>query len=72
MVRGISGGQKRRVTMGEMFALPRPIKFMDNITNGLDSVTAFDIIKAAQHIVRHMDYTFVISLLQVSVLFMHV
>jgi ABC-type multidrug transport system ATPase subunit len=64
MLRGISGGQKRRVTMGEMFALPRPIKFMDCISNGLDAVTTFDIIQAAKNIVHHLDSTFVISLLQ--------
>jgi ABC-type multidrug transport system ATPase subunit len=34
MIRGISGGQKRRVTLGEMLIPARNAKFMDCITNG--------------------------------------
>jgi hypothetical protein len=34
MTRGISGGQKRRVTLGEMLIPARDAKFMDCITNG--------------------------------------
>jgi ABC-type multidrug transport system ATPase subunit len=31
MIRGVSGGQKRRVTVGEMIAVTRPIAFMDSV-----------------------------------------
>jgi ABC-type multidrug transport system ATPase subunit len=27
MIRGVSGGQKRRVTIGEILALPRPVSY---------------------------------------------
>ena len=43
--RGISGGQKRRVTVGEMMVCPRSIRFMDSISNGLDAATTYDIIR---------------------------
>ena len=45
-IRGVSGGQKRRVTLGEMGVTPRKIFFMDCISNGLDSKTTFEIMQA--------------------------
>ena len=65
-IRGISGGQKRRVTLGEMLVTPRRMAFMDSISNGLDSATTFDIIRclrASSHIFQN---TCAIALLQVS------
>lgn len=64
MIRGVSGGQKRRVTMGEMIISPKPIKFMDSISNGLDSATTFDIIRATKNVADSLQSTFVIALLQ--------
>jgi ABC-type multidrug transport system ATPase subunit len=64
-LKGISGGQKRRVTMGEMVVCPRPVKYMDGISNGLDSATAFDIIRSCKIISTVMGVTMVVSLLQV-------
>ena len=64
MIRGVSGGQKRRVTTGEMIISPKPIKFMDAISNGLDSATTFDIIRAAKSVAESLESTFVIALLQ--------
>jgi ABC-type multidrug transport system ATPase subunit len=64
-LKGISGGQKRRVTMGEMVVCPRPVKFMDGISNGLDSATAFDIIRSCKIVTTVMGVTMVVSLLQV-------
>ena len=65
-IRGVSGGQKKRVTIGEMLIPPKSIKFMDEISNGLDSSTAFDIIQALKHSTQILGYTLCISLLQVS------
>eukprot|EP00596_Hydrurales_sp_CCMP1899_P009612 CAMPEP_0119038002 /NCGR_PEP_ID=MMETSP1177-20130426/6649_1 /TAXON_ID=2985 /ORGANISM="Ochromonas sp, Strain CCMP1899" /LENGTH=1597 /DNA_ID=CAMNT_0006999999 /DNA_START=48 /DNA_END=4838 /DNA_ORIENTATION=+ len=62
--RGISGGQKRRVTVGEMMLCPSSIKLMDSISNGLDAATTFDIIKSLKAWGHHLDHTHVISLLQ--------
>ncbi|KAL1820330.1 hypothetical protein ACET3Z_015199 [Daucus carota] len=39
MIRGISGGQKKRVTTGEMLAGPSKTLFMDELSTGLDSST---------------------------------
>jgi ABC-type multidrug transport system ATPase subunit len=64
-LRGISGGQKRRVTAGEFFVTPTPVKFMDSISNGLDSATTLDMIRAVRTAVDCIGGTCVISLLQV-------
>eukprot|EP01033_Poteriospumella_lacustris_P015615 gene15613-11178_t len=64
MIRGVSGGQKRRVTIGEMMTCPRPIKLMDSISNGLDTATTFDIIRTIKLIASKVGITVVISLLQ--------
>ncbi len=65
MIRGVSGGQKRRVTIGELTACPRPVKLMDSISNGLDSATTYDIVRAIKVISTKIGTTVVLSLLQV-------
>ncbi|RYR75920.1 hypothetical protein Ahy_A01g000522 isoform C [Arachis hypogaea] len=62
--RGISGGQKKRLTTGEMMVGPTRALFMDEISNGLDSSTTFQIISCLQHMVHITDATALISLLQ--------
>ncbi|KAK9195038.1 hypothetical protein WN943_003155 [Citrus x changshan-huyou] len=64
MRRGISGGQKKRLTTGEMIVGPTKALFMDEITNGLDSSTAYQIIACIQQLVHITDSTALISLLQ--------
>ncbi|RVX20123.1 Pleiotropic drug resistance protein 2 [Vitis vinifera] len=64
MRRGISGGQKKRVTTGEMLVGPAKTFFMDEISTGLDSSTTFQIVKFMKQMVHIMDITMVISLLQ--------
>ncbi|XP_077235595.1 ABC transporter G family member 45-like [Tasmannia lanceolata] len=64
MRRGISGGQKKRVTIGEMLVGLARIFFMDDISTGLDSSTTFEIMKFLRQMVQSMDLTMVISLLQ--------
>ncbi|XP_050220408.1 pleiotropic drug resistance protein 3-like [Mercurialis annua] len=64
MKRGISGGQKKRLTTGEMIVGPAKALFMDEISNGLDSSTAFQIVSCLQHLVHITDATALISLLQ--------
>ncbi|GAB2300379.1 hypothetical protein Dimus_034420 [Dionaea muscipula] len=64
MTRGISGGQKKRVTIGEMLVGPAMAYFMDSITVGLDSSTTFQIINAIRQSVHILKKTAVISLLQ--------
>ncbi|KAI3746260.1 hypothetical protein L6452_08686 [Arctium lappa] len=64
MRRGISGGEKKRVTTGEMLVGPARVLFMDEISTGLDSSTTYNIMKALRQMVHIMDLTVVISLLQ--------
>ncbi|KAF1002269.1 hypothetical protein AG4045_002333 [Apium graveolens] len=64
MIRGISGGQKKRVTTGEMIVGPCKTLFMDEISTGLDSSTTFQIVKCLQQIVHLTEGTLLMSLLQ--------
>ena len=64
VIRGVSGGQKKRVTVGEMLVCPRPVKIMDSVTNGLDSATAYDIIRTFRDMSHILGMTFLCSLLQ--------
>ncbi|KAI3986333.1 hypothetical protein MKX01_002178 [Papaver californicum] len=64
MLRGISGGQKKRVTTGEMLVGPARALFMDEISTGLDSSTTFQIVNSLRQTVHIMNATAVISLLQ--------
>ena len=93
MLKGISGGQKKRLTTGDysvLFCLwctsklnvfiyadwaymwfpgellvgPARVLFMDEISNGLDSATTYQIIKYLKHSTHALDSTTVISLLQ--------
>ncbi|XP_078443948.1 ABC transporter G family member 36-like [Wolffia australiana] len=64
MLRGISGGQKKRVTTGEMLVGPARALFMDEISTGLDSSTTFQIVKALRQSIHILGGTALISLLQ--------
>ncbi|KAJ8497976.1 hypothetical protein OPV22_008528 [Ensete ventricosum] len=64
MLRGISGGQKKRVTTGEMLVGPARALFMDEISTGLDSSTTFQIVNSLRQSVHILGGTAVISLLQ--------
>ncbi|XP_028550392.1 ABC transporter G family member 42 isoform X1 [Dendrobium catenatum] len=64
MRRGISGGQKKRVTTGEMIVGPTKTLFMDEISTGLDSSTTHQVVKCFQQIVHLGEATILMSLLQ--------
>ncbi|KAK4559269.1 hypothetical protein RGQ29_008487 [Quercus rubra] len=64
MRRGISGGQRKRVTVGEMLVGPARALFMDEISNGLDSSTTFQIVNSIRQAIHTLEGTAVISLLQ--------
>ncbi|KFK23406.1 hypothetical protein AALP_AAs61696U000200 [Arabis alpina] len=64
MMRGVSGGQRKRVTTGEMTVGPRKTLFMDEISTGLDSSTTFQIVKCVRNFVHLMDATVLMALLQ--------
>ncbi|GLJ44148.1 hypothetical protein SUGI_0920890 [Cryptomeria japonica] len=64
MRRGISGGQRKRLTTGELLVGPARVLLMDEISTGLDSSTTFQIVKYLRQSVHALDGTAVISLLQ--------
>nr|GME17435.1 pleiotropic drug resistance protein 2-like [Ipomoea batatas] len=64
MRRGISGGQKKRVTTGEMLVGPAKVFLMDEISTGLDSSTTFQIVNYMRQMVHIMNVSMVVSLLQ--------
>ncbi|KAI9124611.1 hypothetical protein K1719_004533 [Acacia pycnantha] len=64
MRRGISGGERKRLTAGEMLVGPAKAFFMDEISTGLDSSTTFQIVSFLRQMVHIMDVTMIISLLQ--------
>ncbi|GMI88964.1 ATP-binding cassette G31, PLEIOTROPIC DRUG RESISTANCE 3, pleiotropic drug resistance 3 [Hibiscus trionum] len=64
MLRGVSGGQRKRVTTGEMIVGPRKTLFMDEISTGLDSSTTYQIVKCVQNFVHLMEATVLMGLLQ--------
>ncbi|KAJ7956612.1 Pleiotropic drug resistance ABC transporter [Quillaja saponaria] len=64
MLKGISGGQKKRLTTGELLVGPARVLFMDEISTGLDSSTTYQIIRYLRHSTCALDATTIISLLQ--------
>ncbi|KAJ0533807.1 putative ABC-type xenobiotic transporter [Helianthus annuus] len=64
MIRGISGGQKKRVTTGEMIVGPSKVLLMDEISTGLDSSTTYQIVNSVKQFLHILEGTAVISLLQ--------
>lgn len=63
-LRGVSGGQRRRVTVGEMLFGRARVLCGDEITTGLDSKTAFEIVQALAHFTRATNNTTILALLQ--------
>ncbi|KAH9623955.1 hypothetical protein KSS87_012299 [Heliosperma pusillum] len=66
MRRGISGGEKKRLTIGEMLVGPAKFLLMDGISTGLDSSTTFRICKYIREMIYKQDMTTIMSLLQPS------
>ncbi|XP_065849684.1 pleiotropic drug resistance protein 1-like [Euphorbia lathyris] len=64
MRRGISGGEKKRLTIGEMLVGPARALFMDEISTGLDSSTTFQIVNSIRQSIHLLNGTALISLLQ--------
>jgi len=66
-LRGISGGEKRRVTVGEMLINEKSKLFcLDNITDGLSSTDSLHLIKKITNVCKKNRKAAVITLLQPS------
>ncbi len=55
LLKGISGGQKRRVTAGEMAVGLASVMFLDEISTGLDSASTLIITKALRNLAVYMN-----------------
>ncbi|KXZ48202.1 hypothetical protein GPECTOR_29g109 [Gonium pectorale] len=66
LLKGISGGQRRRVTCGEMAVGLAQVMFLDEISTGLDSASTLIITKALRNLAVYMNATMLVSLLQPS------
>mmetsp|Transcript_5321 Transcript_5321/g.13445 ORF Transcript_5321/g.13445 Transcript_5321/m.13445 type:complete len:1489 (+) Transcript_5321:283-4749(+) len=63
-VRGVSGGEKKRVTVAEMLCVNTPVLCCDEISTGLDAATTYDITKLMGQVARVKNVTPIVSLLQ--------
>eukprot|EP01138_Halocafeteria_seosinensis_P000803 gb/GECG01000824.1/.p1 GENE.gb/GECG01000824.1/~~gb/GECG01000824.1/.p1 ORF type:complete len:1412 (+),score=132.76 gb/GECG01000824.1/:1-4236(+) len=62
--RGISGGQRRRLSIAEMLLSPSQVLVLDEPTTGLDSATAFNVIHDLRRWCKATKRTVICSLLQ--------
>eukprot|EP00891_Asterochloris_glomerata_P005171 jgi/Astpho2/5171/Aster-04755 len=63
-LRGVSGGQRKRVTTGEMIVGPKKTLFLDEISTGLDSSTTFQITRTLREFSHIRKATVLVALLQ--------
>ncbi|GMF38346.1 unnamed protein product [Phytophthora lilii] len=64
LVRGVPGGERKRVTTGEMEFGMKYVSLMDEISTGLDSAATYDIICTQRSIAKTLHKAVAISLLQ--------
>lgn len=63
-LRGVSGGERKRVTSAEVLVGPQWAIFMDEISTGLDSATTYSVVRSLQQSCHALQRTIAISLLQ--------
>lgn len=64
LTRGISGGQKKRVTLGEMIIGNARVLCLDEISTGLDAAATYDIVRSLRRWATETKGSIVMSLLQ--------
>ncbi|KAL2206031.1 hypothetical protein CC79DRAFT_1334347 [Sarocladium strictum] len=65
-VRGVSGGERKRVSIAEMFLSGAPIGAWDNSTRGLDSATAYKFVQSARMSSNIGEVTNIVAIYQAS------
>jgi ABC-type multidrug transport system ATPase subunit len=63
-VRGVSGGERKRVTTAEVLVGNQHLLCMDEISTGLDSATTFSVVRMLKGTAAALGRTTVVSLLQ--------
>ena len=66
LVRGVSGGERKRVSIAEVSLSGAKIQCWDNSTRGLDSATALEFVRALKTSARILSFTPVIAIYQCS------
>ena len=66
IIRGISGGEKRRTSIAEGFISGARLQLCDNSTRGLDSSTALRLIRLMRNSTTNMRSTALMSIYQAS------
>ncbi|KAF6263806.1 ABC-2 type transporter-domain-containing protein [Scenedesmus sp. NREL 46B-D3] len=64
MMRGTSGGERKRLTTAEMVVGPQRVLLMDEISTGLDSATLYSVISFFTAMSHALNLTTIVSLLQ--------
>ena len=64
LVRGVSGGEKKRVTVAEGLLTEARFLALDEISTGLDSAVTFDIVRRLRSRANDSGLTVIVSLLQ--------
>ncbi|KAG2419095.1 hypothetical protein HFD88_002199 [Aspergillus terreus] len=63
-IRGVSGGERKRVSLAEVMAGQSPVQFWDNPTRGLDSKTAVEFARLLRQEANENDKTIVATMYQ--------
>ncbi|KAG2425086.1 hypothetical protein HXX76_013995 [Chlamydomonas incerta] len=64
LVRGISGGERKRLTAAEMLVGGSNVMMLDEMSTGLDSATLFTVVRWLSQATQAMQLTMLVSLLQ--------
>jgi ATP-binding cassette subfamily G (WHITE) protein 2 (PDR) len=65
-VRGVSGGERKRVTIAEAALSFAPLQCWDNSTRGLDSANALEFCRALRTQAKYMDLSSLVAIYQAS------
>ncbi|CAH0026214.1 unnamed protein product [Clonostachys rhizophaga] len=65
-IRGVSGGERRRVSLAEALATHADVMCLDNPTNGLDSSTALEFVEMMREYTRQSGCATIMSIYQGS------
>jgi ABC-type multidrug transport system ATPase subunit len=63
-LKGVSGGEKRRVTLGEMLVTGAQLLCADSVSTGLDAAATYDITAFLSRAAKVLNQTIVVALLQ--------
>ncbi|KAJ8578245.1 hypothetical protein ON010_g957 [Phytophthora cinnamomi] len=64
LLRGVSGGERKRVTVGEVLVGGQSLFLCDEISTGLDSAATFDIVKSMRTWCKTLGGSVIVALLQ--------